>query len=74
MPLAALNLGSLAEDFAHGLAQALAAVDHAEDALLEGKSPSDQVTKQFDHGLGPLGRCLREPEHFLVASLCHTHA
>lgn len=39
VPLAALDLSPVAEDLIDGLAQSLAAVDHAENALFEGKSP-----------------------------------
>jgi len=43
VPLAALDLGSLAEDLVDGLTQALAPVDDAKNTLLEGQSSPQKV-------------------------------
>ena len=43
VPLAALDLGSLAEDLVDGLAQALAPVGDAKNALLKGEASPNKV-------------------------------
>jgi hypothetical protein len=79
VPLAALDLGSLAEDLIDGLAQALRAVDDAENALLESKplvqKPSfNQIPRQLYDRLRTLRGGLRKAQHLLVPGLRHAHA
>ena len=74
MPLAALDLSSVAEDLADRFAQPLRAVDDAKNALLEGEPSFDEIPQKLYDRFSPLSRRLREAEHLLVAGLGHSHA
>jgi hypothetical protein len=54
VPLAALDLGSLAEDLVDSLAQSFAPVDNAKNALLEGESSPQKVPQQLSDRLRTL--------------------
>jgi hypothetical protein len=47
VPLAASNLSSVSEDLTGGFAQALAAIDDAENSLLEAQTPFQKVPEQL---------------------------
>ena len=54
VPLAALDLGSPTEDLANGLAQALAAIDDAKNAVVEAEATPDKVPQQLSDRLRTL--------------------
>ena len=72
--LAALNLSSVSEDLANGLAQALAAIDDAKNAVVEAEATPDKVPQQLSDRLSSLGCRLCKPENLLVALLSDSHA
>ena len=74
VPLAALNLSSVSEDLANGLAQALAAIDDAKNAVVEAEATPDKVPQQLSDRLSSLGCRLCKPENLLVALLSDSHA
>ncbi len=73
MPLTPLGLSAGPEDLTDRLPEALCAVNHAEDSLLEGQAPFDQVVKHLDDGTHVLDRGLRTPEHLFVSVRRHSH-
>ena len=74
VPPTALNLSSVSEDLANGLAQALAAIDDAKNAVVEAEATPDKVPQQLSDRLSSLGCRLCKPENLLVAFLGDSHA
>ena len=73
MPLASLDLNTLAEHLVDGFAKPLT-VDDAKNAVLEAEASLDQVPQQLLYGLGPLGHRLRKAQNLLVVLFSHAHA
>ncbi len=60
--LAALHDGTFTEDVAYRLADALAAVDHAQDRLIHLETTTEQILQQLGANRRVLGRPLPEPQ------------
>jgi hypothetical protein len=66
VPLAALDHPGRPEDLAHGLPQALGALDDAQEALLVAEAPLDELPEERRAGRGVLGPGLDEPQAALL--------